>query len=229
MKSVRKGDAIAYVSLLLIVTATIFTPGCRTPSSQGAEEDGAGQYFLKPGKVDNFYVLSSDLDDRKRPRYITYVFAGQLRNNTEHVYADVTIKMKVSLVLENGNALEEKDLNDIPFNDMLSHKFFHNWKPGETVNINKVVSISIPVEYADYPVKDVVLDYSLNLEDKVGQTNEEMTVASVSVIDKWKAAVKRVKYGKTDTDDNNFPDKILNGISRVSQPEEQNKKVLIDE
>jgi hypothetical protein len=32
--------------------------------------------------------------------------------------------MRVSIELENGNVLEEKDLNDIPFNDMLSHKLF---------------------------------------------------------------------------------------------------------
>lgn len=117
--------------------------------------------------------------------------------------------MKLSITLENGNVLEEKDLNDIPFNDMLSHKFFQNWEPGETLYLNKVVSISIPVEYAEYPVKDVVLDYSLDLENQVDKMDEEIALASMSVLDKWRLSVIRVKSGKADTNDSDFPDKLL--------------------
>ena len=226
MKSVRNRKIFNRLSLLLVFVLTIFTPGCGVSSSQG---DGAGQYVLTPGKVDNFYVLSSDLDDARKPHNIRYLFTGTLQNNADHIYANGTIKMEVTIALENGKVLEEKDLNDVPFNNILSHKLFHNWKPGETIKINKVESISVPVEYADYPVKDVVLQYSLDLEDKINQTHEEIVIVSISVIDKWNLAFKRVKSGRADTDDYDFPDKVLNKTSSVSQPKKEGNKVLIDE
>ena len=114
--------------------------------------------------------------------------------------------MRISNELENGNVLEEKDLNDIPFNDILSHKSYENWMPCQAVEINRLVSISIPVGYADYPVKDVLIQYTAKLEDKINQTQENDVIESVSVMDKWKAAVKKVKMGKADADDVNFPD-----------------------
>jgi hypothetical protein len=201
-------------------------PGCGASSSQ---PEISNQYTLKPGKADNFYVLYSSLDDTKKPRNITYLFSGAFQNNTNNLYAEGTINMKVSITLENGNVLTEKDLTDVPFNDILSHQFFHNWMPGQTVKINRLRSISIPIEYADYPVKDVVLEYSLELTDKINQTHEEIDLASISVIDKWRAAVKKVRTGKVDADDSNFLDRILNGEAAGDSPKHDDKKELIDE
>ncbi|HEY4291237.1 MAG TPA: hypothetical protein VGN00_29250 [Puia sp.] len=226
MKSVQGQQAFYAPSLLLVTVVTIVISGCGASSSQPA---ATNQFTLKPGKVDNFYVLCSSLDDAKKPRYIKYLFTGTLQNNTNNIYSEGTIKMKMSITLENGTILTEKDLNDIPFNDILSHQFLHNWKPGQTFGVNRLVSISIPVEYADYPVKDVVVEYSAKLVDKINQTQENDVITSVSVMDKWKAVVKKAKVGRTDADDDNFPAKILNGKVVAASPEDGDKKELIDE
>jgi hypothetical protein len=125
--------------------------------------------------------------------------------------------------------LEEKDLNDFPFNNILSHKVFENWKPGQAIEISRLVSISIPVGYADYPVKDVVVQYSAKLGNKINQTQEEDIIASVSAMDKWGEAVKKVKAGRADVDDGDFPAKILNGKTTGRSPRNDDKKPLIDE
>lgn len=226
MKLTRNQNAINSIYLTLIIAMFVIIPSCKAPSSQKEKSD---QYMITPGRVNDFYVVSSDLDPARKPRYITYLFTGRIKNNTTNIYASAYLTMSVSIELENGNVLEEKDLNDIPFNGILSHKSFENWKPGQAVEVNRLVSISIPVEYADYPVKDVVIQYSAKLDDKISQTQEEDIIASVSVMDKWRTAVKKVKVGKVDADDGDFPAKILNGKAAGGSSESDDKKELIDE
>jgi hypothetical protein len=226
MKSVEGQLGVYSLSLLLIAVLTIVIPGCGASSSQKGESD---QYTITPGRINRFYVVSSDLDPARKPRYIEYLFTGMIRNNTTNTYASSYLTMRVSIELENGNVLEEKDLNDIPFNDILSHKSFENWKPGQTIEVSRLVSISIPVGYADYPAKDIILNYSLDLEDKINQTHEKIDLEAVSVIDKWRAAVAKAKAGKVDADDYNFPGKILNGPSKVGRQDDEDKKELINE
>jgi hypothetical protein len=226
MKSAQRQLAFYVLFLSLIATLITAIPGCGAPSSQKGTSD---QYTITHGRVNNFYVVSSDLDPAKKPRYIRYLFTGTIRNNTKNIYANTYVTMRLSIELENGNVLEEKDMDDIPFNDILSHKSLENWKPGQAVEVNRLVSISIPVEYADYPVKDVLIQYTAKLDDKINQTQEEDVIASVSVIDKWKVAIKKVKTGKADADDGNFPSKILNGGIAGGSSKDDDKKELIDE
>ncbi|MBN8856562.1 MAG: hypothetical protein BGO55_24075 [Sphingobacteriales bacterium 50-39] len=225
MKSAQRRLAFYALSLLLIAILTTVMPGCGASSSQGT----SNQYTITPGRVNNFYVVSSDLDPARKPRYIEYLFTGTIKNNTANIYASVYIKMRVSIELGNGNVLEEKDLNDIPFNNILSNKSIQNWKPGQAIEVNRLVSISIPIEYADYPVKDVIIQYTAKLENKINQTQEEDVIASVSVIDKWQTAVKKVRIGRADSDDGNFPNSILNGKPADGLSVDNGKKELIDE
>ncbi len=161
MKSVQRQLTFYSIALLLIAVLTIVIPGCGASSSQ---KDKSNQYAITSGRINDFYVVSSDLDPTRKPRYIKYLFTGKIKNNTTNIYASAYLTMRLSIELENGNVLEEKDLNDIPFNDILSHKSFENWKPGQSVEVNRLVSISIPVEYADYPVKNVVIKYSVKMD-----------------------------------------------------------------
>ena len=58
-------------------------------------------------------------------------------------------------------------------------------------------------------MKDVKVEYAAEPEDQVHQTNDEMVIETVSVIDKWKRAVTKVKANKVDANDSNFPEKIV--------------------
>lgn len=80
MKSVERRKALRTYSLLFIVNIIIFASGCDAPPST---TESPSKYVLSSGKINNFYVLSSDLDDAKKPRYIKYLFTGQLQINTQ--------------------------------------------------------------------------------------------------------------------------------------------------
>jgi hypothetical protein len=57
---------------------------------------------------------------------------------------------------------------------------------------------------------------------------EEDVIASVSAIDKWAEAVKKVKAGRADVDDGDFPAKILKRADAGNGSGNVDKKALID-
>ena len=58
-------------------------------------------------------------------------------------------------------------------------------------------------------VNDVTVEYSVELEDQIHQSNDEKVLKTVSVMDKWERAVAKVKANKTDANDLNFLEKVL--------------------
>jgi len=88
-------------------------------------------FIMRPGKADDFYVLCSSLDDAKTPRKIVYLFNGSIQNNTDNIYANVTLHLNISIELENGTILTKGEIHKDGLGDMLSLKTFRDFKPKE--------------------------------------------------------------------------------------------------
>ncbi|WP_291914882.1 hypothetical protein [Chitinophaga sp. CB10] len=189
----------------MLLSVVIFFFGCEATSSEVESKD----FSLLSQKADDFFVLTSSLDDKKQPRTIIYLFSGRIQNNTPNIIAHGVLTMSTYLKLENGTIITEKEVNRNLFGGILSIASFRNLKPRENYDIQKLESISIPVEYAAYPVKDVVIKYSLETEDQINQISEKKVIKSISVIDKWRKAVDKVNSGKIDADDYSFPGSVI--------------------
>lgn len=196
-----------FVSFFTI--ALVSLSGCEDSAPQSGPVNEQNDFIMQAAKADNFYVLYSTLDDAKAPRNIVYLFNGSIQNNTGNIYAHVTLKLNTSIELENGTVLTKQDIDKTGFGGLLSLTTFRDFKPKEKVGIQRLESIEIPVEYASYPVKDITIEYSVELEDQIHQTNEEKVIKTVSVIDKWKQAVAKAKANRIDANDDNFPEKII--------------------
>jgi hypothetical protein len=197
------------VSFSLLTVALMVLSGCEDSVSKSGPGNEQNDFILKAGKADDFYDLCSSLDDAKSPKEVVYLFNGSIQNNTDNIYANVTLRLNASIELENGTVLTKQEIDQNVFGGMLSLATFQDFKPKEKVDIRRVESFAIPVEYADYPVKDVTIEYTVELEDQIRQTNEERVIKTVSVMDKWKRAVTKVKLNKTDANDVNFLEKII--------------------
>jgi hypothetical protein len=204
-----KAQGRSTIFLSLFAIALIILSGCEDSTSPSGPSNEQKDFFMRSIKADDFYVLGSSLDDTKAPKDIVYLFNGSIQNNSDNLYTSVTLKLNTSIELENGTVLTKQEIDQNMFGGVLSIKAISNFKPKEKVDIQRLESFAIPVEYANYPVKDVTIEYSVELEDQIHQTNEERVFKTVSVIDKWRHAVAKVKADKTDANDVNFLEKVL--------------------
>jgi hypothetical protein len=204
-----KAQSGTAIHLFLLTLALVVLLGCEDSTSQNRSGNEQNDLIMQAGKADDFYVLCSSLDDAKAPKEIVYLFNGVVQNNTDNTYANVTLRLNASIELENGTVLTKQEIDQNVFGGLLSLTTFRDFKPKAKVNIQRLESIAIPMEYADYPIKDVTMEYAVELEDQIHQTNEERVIKTVSVMDKWKRAVTKAKANKTDATDVNFPEKII--------------------
>lgn len=211
MKKTSDSKAQGRTTILLSLFAVLLMvlPGCEDSSSKSGPDIEQNDFILEAEKADDFYVLCTSFDNTKAPTNIVYLFNGSIQNNTDNVYTKGTLRLNTSIELENGTVLTKQEINKNMFGGILSLETFRDFKSKGKIGIPRLESFEIPVEYASYPLKDITIEYSLELEDQIHQTNEMKVLKTVSVIDKWKRAVAKVKANKTDANDGNFPEKVV--------------------
>ncbi len=195
--------------IVLIIITMISCDNTQTNDSTQGGKIERNNYTIEPIKANRFYVLYSSLDDNKLPRNIEYLLNGTIQNNTGNTYAKGYLTMQLSLILENGKTIEEKDMQNALASNLPGFQTFRDWKPNEKIDIKELYSISIPVEYAGYPVKDVVIEYVLDAEDQINQTHEKNVIQTESAVESWKQAVANVKANNVEVSDDDFPRKII--------------------
>lgn len=169
---------------------------------EGQNQDGSDMFICTENKFSDFVVLSSSLDKMQKPRTVTHMFKGILKNNTSNIYKSVTLTAELIFILENGKELSCKDISytrsllggAIP-------EFRSNWKPNEEWAIDKIGTCTFDVQYFDYPVKEVYTQYYMRLEDQVNNTEKEIMVSQRDVTQKWIRAKNKVKNNVIDCSD----------------------------
>ena len=204
---------IIYFVLLLISLCII---SCTQNKNESKEEgfdksylndDGTEKFLLNKRKFSNFLVLSSSIGRNNDPVSTVYVFKGVLKNNTKNIYKSATVEGEVILVLENGNELSCSSI-DSSFDPVLSSiansQTKYDWKPNEIWSIDELKSCTIPVEYFNYPVKQVFTQYYIHTKDQINNASEKILVSQRDVTDRWFKAKEKIDNNISDCSDYSF-------------------------
>ncbi|MET3538758.1 hypothetical protein [Chryseobacterium limigenitum] len=203
-----------FSTLLLILLTPIVFITCSKQFSANNEvdtsylnEDGTDKFLLEKNKFSNFVVLSSSTGRNNDPVSTVYVFKGVLKNNTKNIYKSATVEGEVILVLENGNELNCSSI-DSSFDPVLSSiansQTKYDWKPNEIWSIDELKSCTIPIEYFNYPVKQVFTQYYIDTKDQINNASEKILVSQRDVTDRWLKAKEKIKRGGSDCTDYSF-------------------------
>jgi hypothetical protein len=200
------GYSLAFFSQIIFLTA--FT-SCNSGSKK--QRDLSQEFKLQAQKADGFYVISSSTDDSHAPRSIEYLFNGTITNRGGNIYADARIFIKLYLELNNGQLLDEKKLteNSLGFDDILASQSISQFMPGDTRDINRLVSVSVPIAYINYPIQRVLVDFDMETEDQVNNNKDAALILEKDLTTSWKKAAQRAKAGFADADEYNDVDKII--------------------
>lgn len=166
-------------------------------------------FVVQTEKVNDFFVLSSSVGDPKAPRSICYLFNGQITNNNETIYSKATITANLFFELENGKIIRDHEMNDNFFGGVQALQVFSQWKQGETRSIGRLISRTIPVAYAEYPVKHVYVRFYIETIDQINDEKKAGIIAEDDITDKWDKAVEKVLRKQIDDNDYNFPKKVI--------------------
>jgi hypothetical protein len=201
--SMKKQIISAVSSTLIILTIGTYFQNCSSTINTAKEEterklkNEKGQYKYEwiPKQASDFKVDYAEWADRKMyPHLISYIVDGRLKNNTGNIYKKVSIKLIMLFELENGNILSGAEMNYSKLlGPCVDFTVWSNWKPSEEKEISNLSSCYFSTEYADYPIKKVISQCQLELEDQINGTNETIINSQSDVTAKWKQAVAIVK------------------------------------
>lgn len=202
-----------FSTLLLILFTSLALINCNKQSTNNEldtsylNEDGTEKFLVEKNKFSNFIVLSSSIGRNNNPVSTLYVFKGDLKNNTKNIYKSATVEGEVILVLENGNELSCSSI-DSSFDPVLSSiansQTKYDWKPNEIWSIDELKSCTIPVEYFNYPVKQVFTQYYIDTKDQINNASEKILVSQRDVTDRWLKAKEKVNNNISDSNDYSF-------------------------
>lgn len=192
----------------VILVFTLLCVSCNKNKEVSEEKnnDGTDKFICTKNDFSNFVVFGSSSDKYNKPYVVAYVFKGKINNNTEYIYEKAIIRGELILVLKNGNELTCNDINytKVFGGDGVNPEIRSNWKPNEEWDIEQLKSCSFPIEYFDYPVKEVFTQYYIQLTDQINKTETELLISQNDVTNKWKFAQKKVKNNSVDCGDKAF-------------------------
>ncbi|MCZ8330701.1 MAG: hypothetical protein O9282_05255 [Flavobacterium sp.] len=192
----------------VILVFTILCLSCNKNKevSEVKNNDGTDKFICTKNNFSDFVVVGSSSDRYNKPYLVTYVFKGKIKNNTENIYEKAFIRGELILVLENGNELTCDDINYTKDfgGDGVNPEIRGNWKPKEEWDIEQLKSCGFPIEYFDYPIKEVFTQYYLQLTDQINNIETEILISQSDVTNKWKLAQKKVKNNSVDCEDKAF-------------------------
>jgi hypothetical protein len=197
-------------SIFFCTIFAVMSISCNTITNkelpENKNEDGTDMFICTQNTFSDFVVLSASIDKMEKPHTATHVFKGILKNNTTNIYKKAVLTAELIIVLENGNELT---CNEINYNKSLLGngivpQFRSNWKPNEEWIIDDIKTCTFPIEYFDYPVKEVYTQYYFKLTDQVNNTDTEIMASQRDVTEKWLQAKTKVKNRNVDCSDNSF-------------------------
>ena len=194
------------LNFVILVFTLLFVSCNNKEVSEEKNNDGTDKFICTKNNFSDFVVVSSSSDKYNKPYVATYVFKGKIKNNTENIYEKAIIRGEMILVLKNGNELTCNDMNytKVFGGDGVNPEIKRNWKPNEEWNIKQLKSCSFPIEYFDYPAKEVFTLYYLQLTDQINNTEIELLISQRDVTDKWNVAKNKVKKNFADCSDKVF-------------------------
>ena len=92
---------------------------------------------------------------------------------------------------------------------LLTSQSISQFMPGDSGDINRLVSVSVPIAYINYPVQRVLVDFDMETEDQVNNNKDAARILEKDLTTSWKMAAQRAKAGFADADDYNYIDKII--------------------
>lgn len=194
------------LNFVILVFTLLFVSCNNKEVSEEKNNDGTDKFICTENNFSDFVVVSSSSDKYNNPYVTTYVFKGKIKNNTENIYEKALIRGELILVLKNGNELACNEINYTKNfgGDGVNPEIRSNWKPNEEWDVEQLKSCSFPIEYFDYPVKEVFTQYYLQLTDQINNTEIELLISQRDVTDKWYVAKNKVKKNLVDCNDKAF-------------------------
>jgi len=129
---------------------------------------------------------------------IIYHYKGSLRNNTQNIYKEVEVKMRVVMNLENGQQLTDESIHDGKgldfFSSLGSMHLTDIMQPGEEQEMRDFESASFDPKYAAYPIKSVFLQFTAATKDEVnGTTSEKILIKNDDITSGWQNIINHTQ------------------------------------
>ena len=160
-------------SLILIITS------CSTNQNQNS--------------ISTDFTLKSTDEGFKEDNFgqIIYRYKGSLRNNTQNIYKEVRVDMRVIMNLENGQQLTDESIHDHNgldfFSSLGSMHLSDIMQPGEEQEMRDFESASIDPKYGAYPIKSVYLQFTAEPKDEVnGTPSDKILIKNDDVTTEWR-------------------------------------------
>lgn len=116
---------------------------------------------------------------------IQYKSEGIIKNNTKEIYKSFFITMRITFILTNGNEISNEELDPYPF---LIPSYLHlirgQFSPKESVEFD-LGSPRITGDYKDYPIKKVIVMYSVTAEDPINNQKLNGIIYQKDVTSEW--------------------------------------------
>lgn len=116
----------------------------------------------------------------------SFVTTAMLKNNTKNFYNSTFISNEITVILENGNKLTNKDIepNPMPFSD-IAGLISGEWEPNEESKI-KLETPRMSLSYFKYPIKKIYVDYIISTKDRINNTERSEIFKTIEITEKWK-------------------------------------------
>jgi len=125
---------------------------------------------------------------------IKYSYQGELKNNTPNIYKKAIVRTQLFFTLQNQNILTCDEIDYTKeFLGSLDFKLRSNWKPEEKWQLKELESCSFSIEYADYPITKVRIQYYIELWDQINESHSNFLLLEKDVTDKWENLLRNLK------------------------------------
>lgn len=155
--------------------------------------------YQNPNCISTDFTMSSTQEGFKKDDFgqIVYYYKGNLRNNTQNLYKEVRINMRVIMVLENGQQLTDESIhhNDglVDLSGLFSLHILDMVEPGKDYKVRDFESASIDPSYAKYPIQSVSLQFTVETKDEInGTSSDKILIENEEVTDKWREMVSNI-------------------------------------
>ncbi len=200
-----------YYGVLLVLFVSILFNSCNTVEESDNKSE-LPDITLTEYQSEKLQIVSIKTDSLETVQFgddraFRYCFKGELKNNSLNIFKSASIKMRINLLLDNGNIITNEDIDKAPLlADGTLEVISGQWLPNE-IKSCKVFSPRIQCAYAYYPIQKVTINLILNAEDQI---NNEVTGGVFRTIDltqTWRREAKKMIDRTTEYDLNLIQEK----------------------
>lgn len=129
--------------------------------------------------------------DTDLPGSVEFKYRADVLNATKNIYNRATIYMSLEFHLDNGQILTDKDISSTKLygGSAINFEIIGMFQPNQTYNLAGLKSEPVSDEYVKYPVKSVIMNLSMELQDEINGRNDKVLIKSEDITDKWSMVI----------------------------------------